>query len=392
MAWQQQPGGYDNYGGYVDTSYAQNDQQNQQYYGSPATGMPHGSQQTGAADQAAYDMFSSGDESMNFHQDPNVPGNNVPNASQYSGAPPMSNAGYYNNVNVPHSTPHSQPHQTYGGSQQPPDFASMAGGMFGGGAEHLISNPMVAGIANQQFEKGREEIKKNLDKYISIGQLKYYFAVDTNYVGKKLGLLLFPFAQKDWSIKYNQEEPVQPKYDVNAPDLYIPCMGYITYILVIGYILGLRNTFSPDNLAATASSSLVWMILELVVIYLTLTVMSINTSLTKWDILSFSCYKYVGMIVVLLIGLCLNSSLAYYISLAYVSAALVFFLLRTLKLRIEPEVHGMEMHGKKKLYMMLLYAGLQPILIWLLTSYYVPLSTLTQYNNVLSDTPPVPTA
>ena len=52
----------------------------------------------------------------------------------------------------------------------------------------------------------------------------------------------------------------------------------------------------------------------------------------------------------------------------------------------------MEMHGKKKLYMMLLYAGLQPILIWLLTSYYVPLSTLTQYSNVLSDTPPVPTA
>ena len=97
--------------------------------------------------------------------------------------------------------------------------------------------------------------------------------------------------------------------------------------------------YSPDNLAATASSSLVWMILELVVIYFVLTVMSINTSLTKWDILSFSCYKYVGMIVVLLIGLCLNSSLAYYISLAYVSAALVFFLLRTLKLRIEPEVN-----------------------------------------------------
>ena len=64
-------------------------------------------------------MFSSGDESMNFHQDPNVPGNNVPDASQFSGAPAMSNAGYYNNVNVPHSTPHSQPHQTYGSSQQP---------------------------------------------------------------------------------------------------------------------------------------------------------------------------------------------------------------------------------------------------------------------------------
>ena len=62
-----------------------------------------------------------------------------------------------------------------------------------------------------------------------------------------------------------------------------------------------------------------------------------NTSLTKWDILSFSSYKYVGIIVVLMLGLLLNSK-GYYIGLVYVSAALMFFLLRTLKLRIEPEV------------------------------------------------------
>ncbi len=41
-----------------------------------------------------------------------------------------------------------------------------------------------------------------------------------------------------------------------------------------------------------------------------------------------------------------------------------FFLARTLKLRIEPEVHGMQTHGKRKLYAILLYAGLQPLLIW----------------------------
>ena len=35
--------------------------------------------------------------------------------------------------------------------------------------------------------RGQEELKKNLDKYVSIGQLKYYFAVDTNYVGRKIG-------------------------------------------------------------------------------------------------------------------------------------------------------------------------------------------------------------
>ena len=52
-------------------------------------------------------------------------------------------------------------------------------------------NPMVANMAMQYGQdivgKGGEEIKKNLDKYVSVGQLKYYFAVDNTYVGKKLG-------------------------------------------------------------------------------------------------------------------------------------------------------------------------------------------------------------
>ena len=77
---------------------------------------------------------------------------------------------------------------------------------------------------------------------------------------------------------------------MNAPDLYIPTMAYATYVLLVGYILGLRDAFSPDSLATTASSALVWLILEIGLIYLTLTVMSISTSLTKWDILSFSRY------------------------------------------------------------------------------------------------------
>jgi hypothetical protein len=75
--------------------------------------------------------------------------------------------------------------------------------------------------------------------------------------------LLFPFSHSDWSIKYAQDEPVQPKYDTNAPDLYIPCMAYLTYVLLVGYVLGLRNAFSPDELATTASSALVWLVLEI---------------------------------------------------------------------------------------------------------------------------------
>jgi len=385
MAWQQQQqqGNYDNYGGYVDPGYGQNDQQHQ-YYANPSAGMQY-NPQNGGSDQVTFDMYSSGDESSNFnHGGYNTQSNPNTGPSQNPGAATMPNMNYYN-PNARSEQPHPNQQNAYGNSQQPPNLASVAG-MFGGGAGQIISNPVLTGFAAQEGEKILQKGQEEINKYISIGQLKYYFAVDNNYVTKKLALLLFPFAQKDWAIKYNQDEPVQPKYDVNAPDLYIPCMGYITYILIVGYILGLKNAFSPDNLASTASSSLVWLILEIGLIYLTLTVMSINTTLAKWDILSFSCYKYVGVITVLVIGG--YSSLTYYLTLAYVSSALFFFLLRTLRLRIEPEVHGMEMHGKRKLYMMFLYAGLQPLLIWWLTSWYVPLNIGTQ--NSYGETPPTP--
>ena len=94
-----------------------------------------------------------------------------------------------------------------------------------------------------------------------------------------------------------------------------------------------------STLGMTASSALVGLILEIGIIYLMLTIMSINTSLTKWDILSFSSYKYVGIIAVLISGLLLNTK-GYYLGLVYVSVAFIFFLLRTLKLRIEPEVNA----------------------------------------------------
>ena len=59
------------------------------------------------------------------------------------------------------------------------------------GGDAMGVNPMMANMAmaygSDFAAKGQEEIRRNLDKYVSIGQLKYYFAVDNTYVGKKLG-------------------------------------------------------------------------------------------------------------------------------------------------------------------------------------------------------------
>lgn len=369
MAWQQDTsyGGYSNYGNYGEGQYG--------------------------VDSATLDMF----DDVQAETQPVVTGSAID-----SGHNSNTNS-YYNPGNAYPTTdqrPPSQQGQAYQRGPTPSNAymaPSSSDGQPGhqptmfnpnsatGGIENFIGNPMVTGMAMQYSQdivgRGGEEIRKNLDKYVSIGQLKYYFAVDTSYVAKKIGVLLFPFTRSDWAIKYNQDEPVQPKYDLNAPDLYIPTMAYATYVLLVGYVLGLRNAFSPDLLASTASSTLVWLILEIGIIYLTLTVMSINTSLTKWDILSFSSYKYVGIIVVLLTGLLLQSY-GYYISLIYVSLALIWFLTRTLKLRIEPEVHGMQVHGKRKLYIILMYAALQPLLIWWMTYSLVPISTSVDMNDI----------
>lgn len=50
--------------------------------------------------------------------------------------------------------------------------------------------------------------------------------------------MYIPF--QDWSKKFHatEDEPVPPKFDLNAVDLYIPCMAYVTYIFMAGIVLG----------------------------------------------------------------------------------------------------------------------------------------------------------
>lgn len=46
-------------------------------------------------------------------------------------------------------------------------------------------------------------------------------------------------------MKYASEnEPVAPRYDVNAPDLYIPAMAILTYVLISGFALGTQHRYS----------------------------------------------------------------------------------------------------------------------------------------------------
>lgn len=113
--------------------------------------------------------------------------------------------------------------------------------------------------------------------------LRYYFDVSNAYVAAKLTKLVFPFRAKRWnrisvaeSGHPNRHGPSEgagaassfaaPIHDENAPDLYLPAMAFVTYVLLQGLIKGMLSTFHPDDLVTTASSGVVTAILETAVL------------------------------------------------------------------------------------------------------------------------------
>uniref|UniRef100_A0A0A1WEZ0 Protein YIF1B-B n=1 Tax=Zeugodacus cucurbitae TaxID=28588 RepID=A0A0A1WEZ0_ZEUCU len=317
----------------------------------------------------------------------------VQNQSYSYAAPPTSQPTAFA------AAPPAQPQ--YGGNMSMGGAAGMgapgAQGQFQTGVPPqfaMFQQPIVQDMAMQYGQRladqGKQLVENQFEKWVSVAKLKYYFAVDNKYVINKLRLLLFPFTHKDWSLKYDQENPVQPRYDINAPDLYIPTMAYITYVVVAGLMLGLQNRFSPEQLGIQASSALAYSIFELVVYSITLYVVNIKTSLKTLDLLSFAGYKFVIIVTCLLVST-LFHGVGYYVALLYTSLTLGFFLLRTLKTKVlhdaapvssgainydpygNPQQLDYTGGRKRKLYFLFLIVGGQAFLSFLLSKHlYFP--------------------
>ncbi|XP_025224857.1 protein YIF1B isoform X6 [Macaca fascicularis] len=234
-----------------------------------------------------------------------------------------------------------------------------------------VSN-MAMAYGSSLAAQGKELVDKNIDRFIPVTKLKYYFAVDTMYVGRKLGLLFFPYLHQDWEVQYQQDTPVAPRFDVNAPDLYIPAMAFITYVLVAGLALGTQDRFSPDLLGLQASSALAWLTLEVVAILLSLYLVTVNTDLTTIDLVAFLGYKMIGGV---LMGL-LFGKIGYYLVLGWCCVAIFVFMIRTLRLKIlaEAAAEGVPVRGARnqlRMYLTMAVAAAQPLLMYWLTFHLV---------------------
>lgn len=253
------------------------------------------------------------------------------------------------------------PSDNQGGEFTSPQFATQ-----------FLAQPVVTDMAVQYGNALVGTGKQHLEKYVPVTALKYYFAVNTDYVFAKLMLLFFPFTQKDWSVKYEQDVPLQPRYETNAPDMYIPTMAFFTYVAVAGLVLGMQERFTHEQLGILASSALAWGVIELLVHTVSLYVMNLQTSLTTLDLLAYCGYKYVGVNAALLISL-LFRKFGYYVMLLYFSASLAVFLMRSLKLRVIPQGHSSytASGNKRRLYFILSLAGIQPVLMWWLSYHLI---------------------
>lgn len=88
----------------------------------------------------------------------------------------------------------------YGFNQQIPNYPlpDNQGGEFASSqfATQLLSQPVVTDMAVQYGNALVGTGKQHLAKFIPVTKLKYYFAVNTDYVFAKLLLLFFPFTHK----------------------------------------------------------------------------------------------------------------------------------------------------------------------------------------------------
>lgn len=80
----------------------------------------------------------------------------------------------------------------YGGG-----YPSAPSGIPGPPGPGFLADPIVTNVAmqygNALVGSGKQLVDREFEKYVPVTRLKYYFAVDTLYVTRKLKLLFFPF-------------------------------------------------------------------------------------------------------------------------------------------------------------------------------------------------------
>ncbi|KAI0522287.1 YIF1-domain-containing protein [Xylaria bambusicola] len=258
----------------------------------------------------------------------------------------------------PPTSSQPQQHGAYGNGNpyQQGTPAAGAGSNVFGAYGNFINDPMAAQFVGQVGQNAFKHVEQNVNRWVNFSALKHYFNVTNGYVINKLFLVLFPWRHKPWSRKQAVGPSGQegwylpPRDDINSPDMYIPVMALVTYILLSTLLAGLRGQFQPELLGYTASKAGVVVVVEIILLKLGCYFLSISNESQLLDLVAYSGYKFVGIIVTVAIAELVNGgkgtggwvgwSVFFYTFLAN-----SLFLMRSLRYVLLPESSGGDGRG-----------------------------------------------
>lgn len=230
---------------------------------------------------------------------------------------------------------------------------------------------MAENIGKDFLQKGWAKAVPGLER--SMVGLRPYFAVDNGYVKRKMIKVLFPFIYRDWAREEKIEAAANsdgsivyamPLHDINAPDLYIPSMALLTYVLLCALCYGTAGKFDPEVLPDVATKCLVCQILEVIAIRIGFYTMEAPVPLL--DLLSYTGYKYLGLSVNMLSGLTMGNFFglghkSYYFTYLWTATAVSYFILKVMANCIPRRTSAV---GPKRQFMVLGFAASQFATCW----------------------------
>lgn len=221
------------------------------------------------------------------------------------------------------------------------------------------------------FVAGQQYVQQNMDKYVPLSTVKYYWNVNTSYVRRKILLVLFPFLHKSWArlpATFGENGKVESfrtaREDLNAPDLYIPVMALVTYVIMVGIATGQEQKFHPEVLGITSSTALALLAFEVMLVKLGFYLLNISNDAPLLDLVAYSGYKFIGLILLQVLKVVLPTWGKWSV-FCYVSLAVSFFLLRSLRYMVLP-VDSSAYGRRRRVHFLFIIAAIQVFSSWLL--------------------------
>jgi protein transport protein YIF1 len=160
--------------------------------------------------------------------------------------------------------------------------------------------------------------------------------------------------------------------DECAPDLYLPIMSGITYVLLSAFLSGTVGKFNPQVIPSITSQCFIVQILEVACIRFGFYLM--QSQVAMLDLFSYTGYKYLGLCINMIVAIMLgrhglgitlvSGTRGFYIAFLWTATSLSYFMLKTMANNIP--LHTAP-HGPKREVMVIIFATSQFITMWLVS-------------------------